>query len=136
VVDASVAFKWTQPGNKEPGAGPAMVLLQEHLEGRTRLHVPSLLFYELANGLVLGRAKPPIDIVEQALGWLFSLSLNVVPPAPEAMIVAARLSRDRGMTLYDATYVALATSLECELLTADGRLARRASGAAVVRLLE
>jgi len=136
VVDASVAFKWTQPGAAESGADAAIAVLEEHLEGRISVHVPSLLFYEIANGLLLGRAKPAIGIIEEALTWLFGLSLQVVPPDPDFMVRAARLGRDLGLTVYDATYVALARSLDCGFATADGRLARRAARMPGIRLLK
>jgi predicted nucleic acid-binding protein len=136
VVDASVAFKWTQPGAGESGAEAALAVLQEHLDGRISVHVPSLLFYEVANGLLLGRAKPAIGTIEQALRCLFGLSLQIVPPDPDGMMQAARMSRSLGLTVYDATYLVLAGSLDCGLATADRRLARRAGRMPGIRLVE
>ena len=133
---ASVAFKWTQPGAGESGAGAAIAILQEHLDARVLVHVPSLLFYEVANGLLLGRARPAIGAIEQALSWLFGLSLQIVPPDPDGIVRAARISRDLGLTVYDATYLALAGSLDCGFVTADRRLARRAVRVRGVRLVE
>ena len=39
------------------------------------------------------------------------------------------------VTAYDATYVALAETLDCELLTGDGRLANAAGPRCAIRLL-
>jgi len=113
-----------------------MAVLEEHLDGRISVHVPSLIFYEIANGLLLGRAKPAIGTIEEALTWLFGLSLQVVSPEPDSMARAARLSRDLGVTVYDATYVAVARSLDCGFVTADGRLARRAARVPGIRLVK
>ena len=46
-----------------------------------------------------------------------------------------RLASLRGISYYDATYIALAEMLDCPLITADGRLARRAQATGHVRLL-
>ena len=130
-----MVFKWTQPGSNEQDALAAQELLQAHLEGRSSLHAPALVFYEVANGLLLGRTRPGEEIVEQSLISLFELALHVVAPDGNNTVHAARLSRELGLTLYDATYLALAESLGCDLLTADRRLARRAARAGRVHLL-
>ena len=95
-------------------------------------YAPRVDIYEVANGLLLGRARPPTEVIEQSLMWLFELALQVASPDAGITVHAARLSRELGLTVYDATYLALAESLGCDLVTADRRLARRAGR---VRLL-
>jgi predicted nucleic acid-binding protein len=128
-------FKWTQPGSAEADAPAAMELLRAHLESESILHAPSLIFYEVANGLLLGRARSATDVVEQSLAQLFDIALQVVPPDSANILHATRISRELGLTLYDATYLALAESLGCELVTADRRFVRRAARGGRVRLL-
>lgn len=45
------------------------------MEGRLQIAVPSLLYYEVANILLFGRSRPPVDEATEALGDLFSIPL-------------------------------------------------------------
>jgi predicted nucleic acid-binding protein len=124
-VDASVAFKWFIPDTAEEDVPAAKELLVDHMEGRLQIAVPSLLYYEVANILLFGRSRPPVDEAAEALSDLFSIPLVLVSPAPDAADAALRLASHHGLSYYDATYVALAETLDCALITADQRLARR-----------
>jgi predicted nucleic acid-binding protein len=124
-VDASVAFKWLIPDSAEEDVPAAKALLVDHMEGRLQIAVPSLLYYEVANILLFGRSRPPVDEAAEALSDLFSIPLLLVSPEPAAADAALRLALRHGLSYYDATYVALAEALDCALVTADQRLARR-----------
>lgn len=82
------------------------------------LHVPHLSSVEVTSafrGLVLGR----VMTVEAATGALDDLiDLPVQRHPVESFIERVWQLRDN-LTVYDATYVALAESLDCPLLTAD-----------------
>jgi predicted nucleic acid-binding protein len=135
VVDASVAFKWLVPDAAEDDVPAAKTLLVEHMEGRAKLIIPTLLYYEVGNILLFGPSRPPIDQVGDALTDLFSVPLEVVPPALINANVPLRLASLYGISYYDATYVALAEMLDCPLITADGRLAERVRATGHIRLL-
>jgi predicted nucleic acid-binding protein len=105
------------------------------MEGRVEIAVPALLYYEVANILLFGRSRPPIDEAAEALRDLFSIPLVVAGPAPDTADAALRLASQHGLSYYDATYVALAEALDCVLVTADQRLVRRTRGKPFVRLL-
>lgn len=135
VVDASVAFKWLIPDSAEDDVPAAKALLVEHMEGRAKLIVPPLLYYEVGNILLFGRSRPPLEQAIDALTDLFSIPLEVVPPALISTQATLRLASVRGFSYYDATYVTLAEMFDCPLITADGRLARRARATGHVRLL-
>lgn len=135
VVDASVAFKWLIPGSSESDTPAAKRLLVEHYEGRHLLTIPTLLFYEVGNILACGRARLSERETEQALNDLLRVSLRTVAPDSQSMETTARLARRFGITFYDATYLALAEFLDCELVTADARLAGKARPGGRVRLL-
>ncbi|HUP59155.1 MAG TPA: type II toxin-antitoxin system VapC family toxin [Thermoanaerobaculia bacterium] len=135
VVDASVAFKWLIPDAAEQDVPAAKSLLVDHMEGRVEIAVPALLYYEVANILLFGRSRPPIEEAAEALNDLFSIPLEVVPPVSDAAAVALRLASAHGLSYYDAAYVALAETLDCILITADQRLERRARTGGRVRLL-
>lgn len=135
MVDASVAFKWLIPDAAEEDVSAAKALLVDHMEGRVAIAVPALLYYEVANILLFGRSKPPIDEAAEALRDLYSIPLAVAVPAPETADAALRLASDHGLSYYDASYVALAETLDCTMITADQRLARRLRTDGRVRLL-
>lgn len=135
VIDASVAFKWLIPDAAEDDVSAAKALLVDHMEGRVAITVPALLYYEVANILLFGRSKPPIDEAAEALRDLYSIPLTVAVPAQDTADAALRLASDHGLSYYDASYVALAETLDCTLITADQRLARRLRTDGRVRLL-
>jgi len=57
VVDASVTFKWLIPDSAEEYVPAAKALLVDHMEGRARIIIPSLLYYEVGNILLFGRER-------------------------------------------------------------------------------
>ena len=99
--------------------------LHKPIAGRRR--VPSLLAYELANGL---RYKGDLTTaqVEEAIQSLFDMALEWEPPTPAMMRRAAVIARAADATVYDATFAALAESLVATFVTADERLVRRLEG--------
>jgi predicted nucleic acid-binding protein len=135
VVDASVTFKWLVPDSAEEDVPAAKALLVDHMEGRAKIIVPSLLYYEVGNILLFGRSRPSVEESLEALNDLFSIPLEVVPPSPASANTTLQLASLRGLSYYDATYVALAEMLDCPLITADRRLAQRARATGHVRLL-
>jgi predicted nucleic acid-binding protein len=113
----------------------AKSLLVEHLEGRARIIIPPLLYYEVGNILLFGRSRPPVEQVIEVLTGLYSIPLEVAPLSLVSADITLRLASLRGLTYYDATYVALAEMRDCALITADRRLAERALPTGRVRLL-
>ena len=112
VVDASAAL--TSLLND----GPARAAF-----GRERLHAPYLLDSEVASGL---RRRVLAGQLGAADGWnalntMRRLGMTRYP----AHTLAERVWQLReNLSAYDATYVALAEALGCDLLTADARLTR------------
>jgi predicted nucleic acid-binding protein len=113
----------------------AKALLVDHMEGRAKIIVPPLLYYEVGNILLFGRSRPPVEQAIEVLTGLHSIPLEVAPLALVSADVTLRLASLRGLTYYDATYVALAEMLDCDLISADRRLAQRARATGRVRLL-
>lgn len=135
MVDASVAFKWLIPDSAEEDVPAAKALLVEHMEGRAKIIVPSLLYYEVGNILLFGRSRPPIEEAADALTDLFAIPLEVVPPAMDSARDTLQLASLHGLSYYDAAYVTLAKRFDCPLITADRRLAQRAGVTGHVELL-
>ena len=134
-MDASVAFKWLVPDSAEEDVPAAKALLADHMEGRAKIIIPALLYYEVGNILLFGRSRPPREDALEALTDLFSIPLEVVPLAMASASATLQLASLRGISYYDSTYVALAEMLDCLLITADRRLAQRARATGRVRVL-
>lgn len=123
VVDASVAVKWTFPGQIEPLADRADDLLQHYLAGQVELVVPDLFWVEITNFLwkSVRQKKIPAARAEEALKTIVARSFRTFPARDvldEALSIAMQFDR----TAYDSVYVALAVAINSYLLTADERL--------------
>jgi predicted nucleic acid-binding protein len=112
VVDASAAISALL------NAGPARRSLASE-----QLHVPHLIDSEVANalrrGVVASRIEPDDAWIAldhwRRLGMARYGAINLLERVWELR---------ESLSAYDASYVALAESLECSLLTADARLGR------------
>jgi predicted nucleic acid-binding protein len=112
VLDASVVLKWFV--TEQRGSSEARKLRHDYEAGRLSVVVPALLFLELLN--VAGRRwrwdEEALLELADALG---DLSFEV--GEPELQLVATWVAR--GLTAYDAAYVALAKERGLALVTDD-----------------
>ena len=122
VVDASVVVKWFKPDEKSPQAD---FFLEEHLAGRTMIAVPTLMLYEVANALWASRRLRREEI-EQALCLIADAHLTYIAPDISLMRASLAISEKMTLSVYDASYVALAQQMRCSLATADKKLFRNA----------
>ncbi len=125
VADASVVLRWFLP-DEERGA-TALALLESYVREEIRMVVPSLLVFEVLNGLLIASRRGRLEIATalQAYRGFQALGLEVVDmeaDGPEILRIAAQT----GLTAYDAAYVALARREKAELLTNDVRLSQAA----------
>jgi len=125
VVDASVVVKWFIP---EILTDFAIELLQPD----NTLLAPDLLVPEVCNTLwkKVRREELPLDDALQCLADLSRMPLQLNPSA-EFIEDALRLSATEGMTAYDGLYLALASNLDCRMVTADARLRNSISNKAL-----
>lgn len=127
VVDASVVVKWF---NLEEYSENAEELKERHLKGELILVSPVLMVFEVLNVL---RYSPELgaDDVRETLSGLLGIQVRLYP-VEEWLSNAVSLAFERGMTVYDVSYAALANHLACLFYTADSKLLDRV-GAANVR---
>jgi len=135
VIDASVGLKWVLP---EPDAAAALALRDRLREACAPAHVPDLFWAETANvlwrltrsrggGLDPDEARGLLDTLRQA-----PLATTAVGPlAGRALEIACAI----GVTVYDATYIAVAELRGARLWTADGGLVRAAVGSGWEKLV-
>lgn len=122
IVDASVVLQWLV---QQP-SGPWLALLAEHREGTEPLAAPELIHYEIANVLI---RKLPLSVDEALDAWdrLLALDIETYTLGAEQYSDSMRLARDEKLTVYDASYLALARVLRAKLVTADRQLAAAAT---------
>jgi predicted nucleic acid-binding protein len=113
VLDASVVLKWFAQ-TPERGEAEARALRADYQAGRLAVVVPALFFLELLN--VAGRRWKWDELaLGELAGALDDLLFEVAEP--ELARVAAWVAR--GLTAYDAAYVALAEERALPLVTDD-----------------
>ena len=116
VVDASVLA--TALGDDGPDGDRARARLRGE-----RLNAPELVDLEVASVLRRQVQGGEVDIRRAALA-LADLAAFPLRRAPHRPLLARCWELRDNLTIYDASYVALAEALDVTLLTGDGRLAR------------
>ena len=120
VSDASVALKWFHAqGEEEVEASRELV----SLFGRrvVSLAVLNLTKFELGNALLRGRAQASAAQVSTVVGALAEIC-PAIEPSTNELAVAADLADQHDLTLYDATYAAVAQARGAELASLDKAL--------------
>jgi len=117
VVDASVVFKWQL--NDEDNVRQALLLKKDYLDDSTlKLFAPTIFLYELINAIVVAGRKNRI-----APENLFETLQNVLVADIELLEIepfqVIELCQEYNIAAYDAAYLALAESLDCDLWTGD-----------------
>ena len=132
VLDSSVIVKWFRQG--EILAEQALVLRNAYLGGRVSLLAPVLCVFEIANVL---RYKEDLtaEQIQEAVQSLFEIGLDFIAPSVGLMRRVVEIALDCKITVYDATFVALAENLEVEFITADKSLVDRLKDFSFVRFL-
>lgn len=132
VIDASVAVKWySRLGEEE--LEKADLLLNGHTRGELIILAPSLISYELANALRFNPNLGEADVIRATQDFhdlgIELVDFDTVRPA------AIRLAFQRGLTLYDAVYLAVSKNFNIPLVTADLKLYERTAHLPSVALL-
>jgi predicted nucleic acid-binding protein len=120
VLDTSVVVKWFF---LEEGTDRAEILLRELEDGAARGIVPSSFYYEFCNVLWVKRRQGLREEGASSI-WqeLIQLPLEVIDgPLPQTLAFSFR----HEVSPYDAAFVVLAQSQDCDLVTADETLWRK-----------
>ncbi|HEX3240769.1 MAG TPA: type II toxin-antitoxin system VapC family toxin [Solirubrobacterales bacterium] len=133
VSDANVALKWFHAEGEEE-VEAARDLLGAHRDRRLTLSVLDLTSYEIGNALMRGRAEARADQTATVLEALAAIC-PALQPSPHELRRAAELAERRDLTLYGATYAAVAETREAALATLDGALLAAGLGARPAELL-
>jgi len=116
VVDASVALKWAF--DDEDSVDAAVALRDDAISGAFEVLAPSLWLYEVGDAIVtgVGRSRLTERMGLNLLENLVRVGVRLVDPEPSDCV---RLALRYGLSGYDASYVALALTLDVPLWTGD-----------------
>jgi len=132
VLDSSVFLKWFL--QEEILADCALRLRQFFLAGSASIQSPTLALYEFSNAL---RYKNDwtLSEIQQAITSLWNMGIRWSPTNALVMKRAVEIARQFDITIYDATFIALAQAQDCLLITADQKLLQRVGGLDCVKFL-
>ena len=132
VLDASLTLQWflEYETNREYSVAVLASLSEK------RALVPMLWFYEVGNGLMMAyrRKRIAFDQIEGFLTRLKGLPIDAAQQTPSEILELPIVANTRGLTNYDAAYLALAVGFNSPLATNDSNL-RKAAAAASVSLV-
>ena len=129
VIDASIVISWYNPDEQNDYAKNILLCLQKE-----RAITPCLCYYEVNNVLRILEKKGKVSsiYVDKAIVAIDKLPImtdNAL--AGFKMPLALRLSREQGLTVYDACYLELAVRLNLPLASLDKDLIKAAQTAKV-----
>jgi predicted nucleic acid-binding protein len=121
VVDASVVVKWFV---EEEYSKNARLLRDSYVNGLIDLTAPSLLSYEVINALRFSGAFGEEELAEIAK-ILDYYQITTYDLRGELALKTVEISYRKGVSIYDAAYVALSYLLDTILYTADEKLIQK-----------
>ncbi len=121
VVDASIVAKWFL---EEEYSGQALKLRDDYIGGSFQIVVPSLLEYEVLNALRYSGVYSPEELRSIGLA-LNKYGFETRELGGELKAKTIALAIEHNITIYDASYIALAKTLNAKLYTADNELVEK-----------
>jgi len=129
IVDASVVVKWFV---EEEYSREARLVRDAYANRLIDIAAPSLLPYEVLNALKYSGAFGEEELKEVAK-TLEDFQLTLYNLEGKLAEKSVELAMRKGITIYDASYVALAQILNTELYTADEKLIRKVRGLNIIK---
>lgn len=120
ILDASVASKWFLRG--ETFEKESLRLKADFEDGKVSLLAPKLMLYEVGNAIWKRedvKLEEALELVKLAHEYLSHI---LVDPTVEDLETSMRIAKTFNLTLYDASYAALAVNRRELLVTADDHL--------------
>lgn len=129
VIDASVALKWFV---NEINTKMALEVREELTHNIIPI-VPHLFFYEIANVL---RYKPEFgsNDVKEIIHTLKEFQFKIESFDNDLIDITINIAYEYGITIYDASYVAISKKLQTNLITADNKLYTKLNGKRTILL--
>jgi len=121
VVDASVVAKWFL---EEEYSDKALQLRDDYARGLLAIAAPSLLEYEVLNALRYSGAYSARELKEIGVA-LNKYGFEIYELEARLKELAIEIAMENNITVYDASYIALAKQLNTVLYTADRELVNK-----------
>ena len=121
VVDANIIVKWYI---EEENSDKARILQLKFIEGEIDLLVPSLFYFEVLNALKYSKLFDQKEL-NQAAESIENYGFTVVTIEEKIREKMVNVALNHDISIYDAAYVALSSSLEKRLFTADGKIIKK-----------
>lgn len=132
VIDASITIKWL---HKEENTEIALSLLDQINDGEIIALAPNLIIYEIASALIRGIRKPLVE-AQMAVDSLAVIKWQIIMPTSDLIKDAMQFAAERPqISLYDATYIAVALHHSATVITADKKLHNKV-GSPLTQLLK
>jgi len=116
VVDASVVVKWFVV---EEDREKALRIRDDYIEGKLALSAPSLMPFEVMNAVRCARRDMDAERLSQINESLSLYGIKLHNLREEYAKATIRTALDNDITIYDASYIALAEHLQTTMYTAD-----------------
>jgi len=121
VADASVIVKWFV---EEEHSGPSVRMRDDHASQRIMIVVPAVAPFEVLNALRYSGGFGTDDLIEISR-TLDGYQFVEAPLKGDYAEEVARLAMDLGVTVYDASYLALGKVRGIDVYTADEQLLKK-----------
>ena len=121
VLDASLALAYVMPDEASNAADALMERIQEE-----PVLAPTIWIYEVASGLRMGQVRKRLtaQMAQSVMTTLTELHIEFEHPDGHQLM---KLSHQTGLTVYDASYVALCLKHQLPLASVDPRLVQAAN---------
>jgi predicted nucleic acid-binding protein len=124
VVDASVVVKWFV---EEEETKEALEIRDGHIEGRVKIIAPELMPFEALNALHHKRLFETAELVEIS-DALEAYSFDLRPLRGDYARRTLEIAEESHLTVYDATYIALAEMEGARFVTSDLKMVGKLKG--------
>ena len=121
VLDASILVKWFV---EEEASDAALMLRDRYIDGEIIISAPELIINEVLNALYFKRlfSKDELKEISKALE---AYSFSLYPLRGEYADKTLEVAYENDITIYDASYIALAMIKNTFVITADEKLLKR-----------
>lgn len=120
VSDANVALKWFHSEGEE-GVEESRALLAGHRDRLLSILLLDLTLYEVGNALMRGGAGADATAAATVIRALREVC-PVIAPTDSELALSAELAAEHDLTLYDASYAAVARARGAQVATFDRKL--------------